>query len=126
MSTAKQKVLIVEDEKMLREAYAQILSLKGYDVATACDGVEGLEQLEKVKPGLVLLDILMPRMDGLEFLRQAKVKQNYPNTKVLAFSNLSNASQVSEMVKNGADQHILKSSVSPAQLVSLVEGLLKK
>lgn len=119
------KVLIIEDEMMLREAYAQILTMKGYKVSTASDGVEGLEQIEKVKPDLVLLDILMPRMDGLEFLKEAKVKEKYPNTKVLAFSNLSNASQVSEMVKNGADQHILKSSVSPAQLVSLVDGLLK-
>lgn len=119
------KVLIVEDEMMLREAYAQILTMKGYKVSTASDGVEGLEQLEKVKPDLVLLDILMPRMDGLELLKHANVKQKYPKTKVLAFSNLSNASQVSEMVKNGADRHVLKSSVSPSQLVSLVEGLLK-
>lgn len=122
---AKKKILVIEDELMLQQAYAQILTHTGYEVAVAGDGAEGLQQLERVKPDLILLDILMPRMDGLEFLEQAQIKKNYPKLKVLAFSNLSNAPKVNKMIELGATKHVLKSSVSPGELVSMVADLLK-
>lgn len=123
-SSAK-KILIIEDEILLQEAYAHILRLKGYSVAVASDGIVGLEQLKNTKPDLVLLDILMPRMDGLEFLQNAHAKERFPNTKIIAFSNLSKTGKIDKMLKLGACEHILKSGVSPSQLLDLVARTLK-
>lgn len=120
------KILVIEDEIMLQQAYARILSSKGYDVHVASDGIEGLEKLKKVKPAIILLDILMPKMDGLEFLKNANIRDKFPNTKVLAFSNLSNSSKINEMMDHGATRHVLKSSVSPGELIIMIEQLLKK
>lgn len=99
----------------------QILSTKGYSVFVASDGQEGLDQLEKYRPDLILLDILMPRMDGLEFLKAAHIKKKYPDTKVIAFSNLSKTAKIHEMLELGASEHVLKSSIAPAQLLEMVE-----
>ena len=85
----KLKILVVEDERMLQEAYKHVLNFKGYDVSIAADGIEGLKQLAKRKPDVVLLDVLMPRLDGMGFLERADIKNAYPNTKVIACSNLS-------------------------------------
>lgn len=123
--SSKKKILVIEDELMLQQAYAQILGHTGYEVAVASDGEEGLKQLKRFDPDLILLDILMPRVDGLEFLNRAQIKKNYPGLKVLAFSNLSNAPKINEMIELGATRHVLKSSVSPGELVSMVAELLK-
>lgn len=109
---------------MLQQAYAQILRHQGYGVCVACDGHEALDQLEKFTFDLILLDILMPRMDGLEFLKHARIKQQYPTTKVIAFSNLSQTGKINEMLELGATEHVLKSAVSPTELVNLVEAHL--
>lgn len=116
-------ILVVEDEKMLQDAYRHVLSFKGYTVHTASNGVEGLEQLAKVKPDIVLLDVLMPQLDGIGFLKQAKVRENYPNTRVVACSNLSDAETREQMLSLGAERQVLKSDLSPSQLVSLIEEL---
>ncbi len=121
---ARGKILVIEDELLLQQAYAQILESKGYHVAVANDGMEGLQQLENDEPNLILLDILMPRMDGLEFLRNAHMKLKHPRTKVIAFSNLSKTAKIKEMLELGASDHVLKSSISPSQLVKMVADLL--
>ena len=71
----KPTILVVEDEHMLQEAYRHVLTFKGYPVHTASNGLEGLEQLRKVKPDIVLLDVLMPQLDGIGFLKKAEVKK---------------------------------------------------
>jgi DNA-binding response OmpR family regulator len=119
------KVLVIEDERMLQEAYKHVLSFKGYDVFIAVDGIEGLSQLAKRKPDVVLLDVLMPRLDGMGFLEQANIKKQYPGTKVIACSNLSDQKTADFMREHGADKVVLKSDLSPMQLVSLIEELLK-
>jgi two-component system chemotaxis response regulator CheY len=119
----KPTILVVEDEKMLQDAYRHVLSFKGYTVHTASNGVEGLEQLKKVKPDIVLLDVLMPQLDGIGFLKQAKVRENYPNTRVVACSNLSDAETREQMLSLGAERQVLKSDLSPSQLVALIEEL---
>jgi DNA-binding NarL/FixJ family response regulator len=120
----KHKILIVEDEEMLRTAYELILGSKGYNVAVAKNGQDGLEQLARFKPELVLLDVLMPMLDGRGFLKTADVKKNYPDMKVVVYSNLGDEQTINEMLDLGADRHVLKSSMSPTQLVDLVKKVL--
>ncbi len=123
MSSMK-KVLIVEDEVTLRNAYNTILTIEGYKVAEAADGREALKILKDFGPDLILLDILMPVMDGHTFLQKAKLKQKHPQVKVVAFSNMSNQQKLEEMNALGISRYILKSSMSPKELVSLIEEVL--
>lgn len=121
----KPTILVVEDEKMLQDAYKHVLSYKGYEVHVASNGLEGLEQLEKVRPDIVLLDVLMPQLGGIGFLKQANVREKYPGTKVVACSNLSDAETRDQMLSLGADKQVLKSDLSPSQLVAMIEELTK-
>lgn len=114
------KILIVEDEQVLREAYVQILTMEGYDVYSAENGSAAIDKIKEVKPDLVLLDILMPVMDGLQFLQKVDVKKDFPDTIVVAFSNLSNQNKLEEMHNLGVKRHILKASMSPKELVAAV------
>ena len=118
------KILIVEDEVTLRSAYVTILTIEGYKVAEAGNGREALKQLKEFNPDLILLDILMPVMDGHSFLQKAKLKEKYPNVKVVAFSNLSNQQKLEEMEALGICRYVLKSSMSPKALVNLIEEVL--
>lgn len=121
--TRVKTILVVEDEEILREAYQKILSREGYDVVCAADGIEALACLERVAPDLILLDMLMPHMDGLTFLERAGLQRRYPHTKVVAFSNLSSQDGLASMLCKGATMQLLKSSLSPKQLVAVVSEL---
>lgn len=116
-------ILIVEDEKILREAYKKILAQEGYHVVDAPDGQRALKLLDDETPDLILLDMLMPHMDGLEFLEHADLQSNHPGTKVIAFSNLSNQQGLNAMMEKGATMQLLKSSLSPRQLAAIVRDM---
>jgi CheY-like chemotaxis protein len=118
------KILIVEDEHMLREAYERILKFEGYTVYAAMDGSQALSYLKKYRPHLILLDVLMPVMDGYEFLRQARIKEKYPKVTVVALTNLSDQKNLEDLNKLGVTHHVLKSSYSPKELVAKVRTLL--
>lgn len=118
------KILIIEDETILRTAYELILSSKGYRVMGAENGQVGLEMLARSVPDLILLDLLMPVLGGKTFLKQAALKAKHPQVKVIVYSNVSDQETVNEMLGLGADKHILKSSMSPNDLVEQVAVLL--
>lgn len=120
----KARVLIIEDEPLLQEAYRHVLVYKGYEVALAANGVEGVEQLEKFEPDLILLDVLMPLLDGVGFLSQSNIKRKKPSIKILACTNLSDQLTADQMLAYGADRQVLKSDLSPTQLAALVKELL--
>jgi CheY-like chemotaxis protein len=119
------KILIVEDEKSLSEAYEMILKRQGHDVATAFNGQEGLEAFRKQVPDLVLLDLRMPKMNGVEFLEQLDPASKYPATKIIVFSNYDEQREIDEAFKRGAQRYILKAWSSPGELVKLVSETLK-
>lgn len=117
------RVLIIEDNETLNEAYKLILEKDGHEVSTAFNGEEGLEKLKEVKPDLILLDMLMPKMDGLEFLRHFN-PGNYPQTTVIILSNLNEDEQVEEARKLGAHRYILKANTSPRELAVKVNHII--
>lgn len=119
-------ILIVEDEKNLNEAYQMILRHQGYDILVAYDGAEALEITEKTEPDLILLDLRMPQIGGVEFLRQYDLKRSHPNVKVVIFSNLDTQREIDEAYKLGAEKYMLKAWASPKELVQLVANLLKE
>ncbi len=114
-------ILIIEDNQVLRSAYQQILKKSGHTVAVASNGQEGLAEAERKEPGIIFLDLLMPTMSGLEFLRQYDVIHKHPNVKVIVISNLDSDAEADEARALGAYKYILKAHATPVQLSILVD-----
>ena len=123
MKTAK-KILIVEDEPALQDAFKLILELGGHTIYTAKNGLIGLEHVRSYRPDIVLLDIFMPVMDGKEFLRNLDLEA-YPSMKIIVYSNLSDQRTEAEAYELGAHDFVLKSSMTPRDLLGLVAKHLK-
>ncbi len=115
-------ILIIEDEKALQDVFTLVLTYKGYTVYVADNGLEGLKQLKATKPDLILLDLFMPIMDGKEFLRNVDIT-DYPATKFVVYTNVSDGDMEVEMLGLGAHKVVLKSSLTPQDLTDLVAKL---
>lgn len=120
----KNTILIVEDEDQLNEAYQIILKQAGYDVKVAFNGKEALEISKAYAPDLILLDIHMPHMGGIEFLKKYDLKASHPNVKVIVFSNYDLQEEVDEVYGLGAQRYILKAGASGKELLQVVESTL--
>lgn len=116
-------ILIVEDDKDLNNAYSIILSSQDHVVESAFDGQEALDKLNKFQPDLILLDLLMPIMGGLEFLQHFDLKA-HPDVKVLIFTNMENSPEVAESYKLGAHRCIIKSWTAPHNLSRVINEAL--
>lgn len=123
MATQTQKILIIDDDTMILKAYETIIASDGYQVRTASDGQEGLDVAAKFQPDLIVLDILMPVMDGITFLRNFKPKQ-HQNTKVVVLSNSASAKKLKGALELGAVDYIIKTEVKPEDIKTLVKHYL--
>jgi two-component system, chemotaxis family, chemotaxis protein CheY len=122
---AMTKILIAEDEKMLNEAYMLILKKQGYKVVSAFDGEEAYKLFKDDPADLILLDLRMPKLDGVSFLKKLRPQKNYPDTKIIIFSNYDDQKEVQEAIDLGADRYILKAWSSPSELIKIVEETLR-
>ncbi|MBI4137617.1 response regulator [Candidatus Roizmanbacteria bacterium] len=123
--TKKQRILVVEDETFLRDLYVEILMDEGYEVDSAADGDEGLKKIQQGGYDLILLDIVLPKMDGIEILKT--IKANPPQNKngaIVMLTNLGQEAVISEGVSLGVRGHIIKSDYTPDKLISEVKQLL--
>lgn len=118
------RVLVVEDDLRLKMTYDILLQKEGHTVDRAVNGEEALEKLTSFKPDLILLDISMPKMSGMQFLEAARVRDNHPNVRIIVFSNRSNPLEMEKAFELGAAKYMLKSSTSPKQLAALVQETL--
>lgn len=114
------QVLIIEDEQLLNEAYARVLSAANIALLRAYNGKEALEILKTEKPDIILLDLRMPVMDGIEFLKELKPKENMPHTKIIVFSNYDDQHEIDEAFGLGAMHYMLKAWATPDELVKLI------
>lgn len=120
------RILLVEDEKILREAYTIILKTQdGYHLDTAAHGQEALNLCKKNKYDLILLDLMMPVLDGAGFMEKACLAKKAPDTRVVVMSNLSSGEGLEKVLRLGAHRHAVKSDLAPADIVTLVEEELK-
>ena len=98
----KTKILVVEDDEFLREVYVETLTDEGYAVDTALDGMEGLTKIKQGGYKLILLDIIMPKIDGLEVVRQLKNQNLFPqNTSVIFLTNLDKDEEIKQAFELG-------------------------
>jgi len=118
MVTPPQTVLLVEDDSALHDAFSMTLRKNGYTVESAFDGKQALEKLKTVHPNVILLDLLMPVMNGREFLRAFPNSDNVP---IIVFSNLDSKAEVQEVMQLGASRYMLKAWATPKELVRILE-----
>ncbi|MDB5182830.1 MAG: DNA-binding response regulator VicR [Candidatus Saccharibacteria bacterium] len=115
------KILLVEDELIISTPFSIVLKSKGHQVDNAENGNEALRLCQKKSYDLILLDIMMPYCNGVEFLKKANLKTTAPNTRVVVLTNLSGGNEIDETLMLGAAKTVLKSSITPALLLTLVD-----
>ncbi len=126
MSTPKPKVAIIEDDPAIIQMYKLKFETEGYDVQTAGDGLEGLALIESFMPNAVLLDLMMPNMNGMEMLSKLRSMANAREQKVLVLTYMGDTETATKVYKMAADDYIVKAEMTPLQVVERVRNLLKK
>ena len=126
MTDVNPTVLLVEDDRFLRRAAEASLRQAGYTVALAGDGEEALRQVAAVKPAIVLLDLIMPKLQGFEVLRRLKAAPETAGIPVVVTSNLGQETDVKQAMNLGAAAYFIKSNLSLQELVTVVRDTLKK
>ena len=124
MTTGK-RILLVEDDRFLRRACEASLRQRGFTVIAATDGEEGLRLARGDSPDLILLDLLMPRLSGVEVLRALKADSDTKSIPVLILSNSSHQQDVSEVIDLGAVDYWVKANLSLKELGERVARLLE-
>jgi two-component system, chemotaxis family, chemotaxis protein CheY len=114
------KILLVEDEGVISEPMQIVLETQNYIVHVAKNGKEALELCAKNTYHVILLDIMMPVMDGIEFLEKAKLQETMPGTKVIVLSNLAMGAEINKALELGANKSLLKASITPGSLLALI------
>lgn len=117
-------ILIVDDSKFIAQAYSQVLMSLGYQVLIACDGKTGIFAAESCNPSLILLDMIMPDMDGVQVLRTLKRTPSTKNIPVLAISSLSEKN-AKKLIQEGAAGYCEKGPMTPMKLEEAISGILK-
>lgn len=119
-------ILVVEDDSALAEALETTLSAEGFKVSKARDGEEGLKMVKKDKPDLILLDIVMPKMDGITMMERLQEKPATKSIPIIFLTNLSDVDTISKVVRQGMFDYLVKTEWDINELVELVKKRLKK
>lgn len=126
MDNSKIKILIVEDDQFLRDFYQELLAGEGYTVDTAEDGEIALAKIYQGGWNLIMLDIMLPKKDGLQILRELKNRAASNNGPIIVLTNLGNDSIIKQAFELGATGYLIKSSVNPDEVLAEIHGILAK
>ncbi len=118
------KILVVDDDLILGRLYKSALENDGHEVDTAADGEEGLEKVKSFHPSFILSDIMMPRMDGLTFLKKLKDAKETKDIPVIVMTNLNDEENAKIAEKDGALKLVLKNEQGPQEVVKLIKEVL--
>jgi len=118
------KILIVEDDPLISRMYQKIFIFEKYDVDVALDGEEGLIKAVSFNPTLILLDIMMPKLNGLQVLEKLKHDDRTKNIPVIILTNLAGQQDAEAALSEGAVKYIIKSQYDPKQIADMVKEVL--
>jgi DNA-binding response OmpR family regulator len=118
------KVAIIEDDLSIVQMYQLKFQTEGFDVKIAGDGASGLELIESYKPDIVLLDLMMPNMNGLDMLAKLRSSANGSKMKVIVLTNMGDTETATRVFKMSANDYIVKAELTPKQVVERVRKLL--
>ena len=124
MITDKKTILVVDDEKDLRDAIATALSYEGFEILTAADGEEGLACALEKQPDLIFLDIMMPKMDGVELLKQLRADSWGKKVPVIVMTAIDSMEKVAEVLEQGGNEYLTKSSITLSAIVQKAKDRL--
>jgi CheY-like chemotaxis protein len=118
------KILIIEDDPLMSRMYQKIFKFEGFEVDFAGDGEAGLDKIRTGKPTLVLLDIMMPKMNGLEVLDKVKLDPETKDIPIIMLTNLAGTQDAEAALEKGAVKYIIKSEYEPKAVVNMVKEIL--
>lgn len=119
------KILFIEDEQILAEMYRESFFQAGFKVVSALSAEEGLVLIRKEKPDLVVLDILLPRSNGISFLKEQKKDPTISSIPVVAFSNYDDPETKKEALELGAKDYLIKTNYTPREVVEKIKEYLR-
>lgn len=119
------KVLIIEDDLLMSRMYQKIFTFGHYEVETAVDGEEGLSKVVAVSPTVILLDIMMPKLNGLQVLEKLKADPATKNIPVIMLTNLAGQQDAETALSKGAVKYIVKSEHTPEEIFDMVQQIIE-
>ncbi|RJO59530.1 response regulator [Candidatus Parcubacteria bacterium] len=125
MPKTKKVVALIEDDAMIADMYKAKFSKAGFDIQNALDGATGLELIKRVKPDIILLDIIMPKLDGFQVLRQLRAEPEFKKIPVVMLTNLGQEEDVKKGQELGATDYFIKTNFTPSAIVDKVKSILK-
>jgi CheY-like chemotaxis protein len=117
-------LLIVEDDPLMGRMYQKIFTFEKFDVEVAADGEEGLAKASASKPTIILLDIMMPKMNGLQVLDKLKANEETKNIPVVMLTNLAGQQDAETALSKGAVKYIVKSEHEPKEVANMVKEII--
>lgn len=120
------KILIVEDDKFFRDLVSQKISQEGFDVVEAADAKKALEMLPAEKPSLIILDLILPGMDGFEFLETVKGDAKFKDIPVIILSNLGQKEEIEKGITLGAEDFLVKVNFTPDEVAEKIKETFQK
>jgi DNA-binding response OmpR family regulator len=121
----KNKILFIEDESALQETFGDLLSREGYEVIKALDGDSGLRLAKSEKPDLILLDLILPRMNGFEVLEGIRKEDDIKDIPVIILTNLESAGDVQKAIEFGAKDYLVKANYKMEEVLEKIKTALK-
>ncbi|MBL7150164.1 MAG: response regulator [Candidatus Pacebacteria bacterium] len=118
-------ILVVEDDKFLRELIVRKLKEEDFNISEAIDGEDGIKKIKEEKPDLVLLDLILPGIDGFEVLSKMKEDMSLAQIPVIILSNLGQKDDVERGFKLGVVDYLIKAHFTPGEIIEKVKGALK-
>lgn len=126
MTDQKKIILVVEDEEPMQLVLRDVLKVEGYDVLEAKNGIEGLELALKEHPDLILLDILMPKMDGLEMLKNLRSDDWGRKVPVIVLTNLSDNEDIAKAVEEDVFEYFVKTDIRIDEVIQRIRDKIGK
>jgi DNA-binding response OmpR family regulator len=118
------KILFIEDDPLIIKIYTTRLTKDGHEVFAAENGEEGIKKAIEIIPDIVVLDVMMPRMDGFEVLKKIRENEKLKDKPVIMYSNLNNEEEMERARHMGVNEFLIKANLSPSQMVGKIKQYL--
>ncbi len=118
------KILLIEDEEALQKTISQALKNEGFDVSSSLDGELGLRLAERLKPDLIILDLILPKLNGFEVLKKLKENNETKDIPVIVLTNLERTEDIERVIELGAKAYLVKSDYSLNEIIEKVKSTI--
>ncbi len=117
-------ILLIEDEPTLQKRIEEALAKEGYQIENAMDGETGLQKAKELKPELIILDIILPKKDGFEVLKELKQDESTKNIPVVILTNLESSNDVKKALELGATTYLVKANYELSEIIEKIKEII--